>query len=167
MTDPSDSLSLAEHGAKPRDLPQPPALRFTPQTALFLDFDGTLIEIADHPDEVIVPPSLPGLVTRLAERLEGRLAIVSGRSIAALEDKLGPRGFNELDRLVQGISRRMLTRTLRSLEADGLISRRRADQRVEYALTELGQTLREPIVALTTWARVNGEAVADFGDEDE
>jgi len=94
MTDPSDSLSLAEHDAaasRPRrDLPQPPPLRLSPRTALFLDFDGTLVDIADHPDEVLISPALPGLLQALSERLEGRLALVSGRSLAALEAMLGP-----------------------------------------------------------------------------
>ena len=57
-----------------------------PETAaLFLDFDGTLVEIAARPDAVRVPPGLPGLLTRLAARLGGALAIVSGRTLAELE----------------------------------------------------------------------------------
>jgi trehalose-phosphatase len=90
MTDPSESLSLAEHGAERRDFPQPPPLQSTTNTSLFLDFDGTLVDIADHPDEVIVPASLPGLLEALARQLNGRLAIVSGRSLAALGVMLGP-----------------------------------------------------------------------------
>lgn len=90
MTDPSDSISLAEHGADARDLPQPPPLRLAPQTALFLDFDGTLVEIADHPDHVVIVRSLPGLIQTLSQRLEGRLALVSGRSLSAIEALLGP-----------------------------------------------------------------------------
>ncbi|MCT2398060.1 trehalose-phosphatase [Novosphingobium mangrovi (ex Huang et al. 2023)] len=90
MTDPSDSLSLAEQGAKARDLPQPPPLRISPQTALFLDFDGTLVDIADHPDSVEVAHSLPPLIEALSRQLEGRLALVSGRSLAALDALLGP-----------------------------------------------------------------------------
>ena len=53
-------------------------------------------------------------------------------------------GFNELDRAVHGLSRRILTRTLRQLEQDGLVSRTvhaGAAARVEYALTELGGSL--------------------------
>ncbi|MCJ2180530.1 trehalose-phosphatase [Novosphingobium album (ex Hu et al. 2023)] len=89
MTDPSDTTSLAEHGAEKRDLPQPPPLRITPRTALFLDFDGTLVDIADHPDAVVVARSLPALIEALARRLDGRLALVSGRSLGALEALLG------------------------------------------------------------------------------
>ncbi|MED5544985.1 MAG: trehalose-phosphatase [Pseudomonadota bacterium] len=90
MTDPRDSLSLAEQGSGPTDLPPPAPLRIAPQTALFLDFDGTLVEIADHPDDVIVPDTLPEVIASLAHALKGRLALVSGRSIAALENLLGP-----------------------------------------------------------------------------
>lgn len=60
-----------------------------PETAaLFLDFDGTLVEIAPRPDAVVVPPGLPGLLTRLATRLGGALAIVSGRPLPELEGLL-------------------------------------------------------------------------------
>jgi DNA-binding HxlR family transcriptional regulator len=67
----------------------------------------------------------------------------------------GPRGFNELDRAVDGLSRRMLTRTLRSLEGDGLVSRTppaRPGDRSVYALTPLGDSLRVPLLALAQWA---------------
>ncbi|WP_344253569.1 helix-turn-helix domain-containing protein [Actinoplanes campanulatus] len=64
----------------------------------------------------------------------------------------GPRGFNQLDRTVEGLSRRILTRTLRALEADGLISRRQAGDRVEYALTDLGRSLLPLILAIGEWA---------------
>jgi trehalose 6-phosphate phosphatase len=47
--------------------------------SLFLDFDGTLVDLADRHDAVIVPPPLCQLVAALARRLEGRLAVVSGR----------------------------------------------------------------------------------------
>lgn len=74
------------------DLPPPPLLDTASQTALFLDFDGTLVEIAERPGAVVVPPDLPGLLMRLASALDGRLAIVSGRSLAALDALLGPVG---------------------------------------------------------------------------
>ncbi|MGK7865761.1 trehalose-phosphatase [Falsiroseomonas sp. E2-1-a20] len=53
--------------------------------ALFLDFDGTLVDIAERPEAVLVPPELPALLERLSARLDGALAIVSGRPLADLD----------------------------------------------------------------------------------
>lgn len=53
--------------------------------ALFLDFDGTLVDIAERPEAVQVPPELPPLLERLSARLDGALAIVSGRPLADLD----------------------------------------------------------------------------------
>jgi trehalose 6-phosphate phosphatase len=61
--------------------------------ALFLDFDGTLVELAETPDAIRVSPELPQLLARLGERLQGRLAIVSGRAIRDLERYLSCRGL--------------------------------------------------------------------------
>ena len=63
--------------------------------------------------------------------------------------------FNELKRLIGGISQRMLTLTLRGLERDGLVKRTfypSIPPKVSYALTELGRSLREPVGALGQWA---------------
>ena len=68
----------------PSTLSTPPRLSFE-HDALFLDFDGTLIDIADTPDGIVVPDSLIERLLALSERLDGRLAIVSGRSIETLE----------------------------------------------------------------------------------
>lgn len=62
--------------------------------ALFLDFDGTLAEIVERPDAVTVDPTLPGILTRLQERLGGALAIISGRPIAFLDQRLTPHEFD-------------------------------------------------------------------------
>lgn len=59
-------------------------------TALFLDFDGTLVDIASRPDAVSVPAGLPGLLTRLSARLGGALAVVSGRPVGELDAFLAP-----------------------------------------------------------------------------
>jgi DNA-binding HxlR family transcriptional regulator len=64
----------------------------------------------------------------------------------------GAYGFNELDRTIHGLSRRILTRTLRALEGDGLISRRQTPERVEYALTDLGRSLFPLVIAIGEWA---------------
>lgn len=68
-------------------LPEPPA-DLLPGAALFLDFDGTLIELAETPASILVPAGLAPLLARLHDRLEGRLAIVSGRAIDDLESHL-------------------------------------------------------------------------------
>jgi trehalose-6-phosphatase len=57
--------------------------------ALFLDVDGNLLEIAAHPDAVIVEPSLIDLLRRLSLRCSGAIALVSGRSIAVLDGLFG------------------------------------------------------------------------------
>lgn len=67
----------------------------------------------------------------------------------------GPRRFNELKRIIDGISQRMLTLTLRNLERDGLVSRTvtpTVPPRVDYALTDLGRDLLIPVSALGQWA---------------
>lgn len=67
----------------------------------------------------------------------------------------GPSRFSELHRAVENISQRMLTRTLRALERDGLVTRTvypTVPASVEYGLTELGSTLLGPLSALTDWA---------------
>ncbi|GJD99913.1 winged helix-turn-helix transcriptional regulator [Methylobacterium isbiliense] len=66
-----------------------------------------------------------------------------------------PQRFNELKRGIGNISQRMLTLTLRNLERDGLVSRTVTPSippRVDYALTQLGHSLAEPVQALGAWA---------------
>ena len=66
----------------------------------------------------------------------------------------GPRRFGELKRGV-GITAKVLTQTLRGLERDGLVERTvysEVPPRVEYALTALGESLREPLSAVREWA---------------
>jgi DNA-binding HxlR family transcriptional regulator len=72
--------------------------------------------------------------------------------------KSQPLRFNALRRAIEGISQRMLTVTLRSLERDGLVSRTvrpTTPPEVEYAVTELGYSLGVPLGALGCWAAEN------------
>jgi DNA-binding HxlR family transcriptional regulator len=72
--------------------------------------------------------------------------------------------FNELRKRITGISQRMLTVTLRALEADGLVVRTvyaEVPPRVEYALTELGQSLLGAVIELGNWATTHTTAIAD------
>ena len=67
----------------------------------------------------------------------------------------GRKRFTELKRALDGVSQRMLTLTLRGLERDGLVNRYvtpTIPPRVDYELTDLGQSLREPVTALGQWA---------------
>jgi DNA-binding HxlR family transcriptional regulator len=68
----------------------------------------------------------------------------------------GARRFNEMRRTVDGISQQMLTRTLRGLERDGMVTRTMipaSPPQVEYALTDLGRSLSQPVLALGTWVQ--------------
>jgi trehalose 6-phosphate phosphatase len=70
-----------------------PPLSLLGGAALFLDFDGTLVDLAETPGAILVSPDVPPLLRRLHARLDGRLAIVSGRAIADLERHLDCSGF--------------------------------------------------------------------------
>ena len=75
----------------------------------------------------------------------------------------GPRRFNEIKRMVGGISQRMLTLTLRGLERDGLVTRTvfpTIPPRVDYELTDLGRSLCTPVGALGLWAREHQPDIA-------
>jgi trehalose 6-phosphate phosphatase len=69
-------------------LDPPPTLDL--QAAVFLDVDGTLLEIAPRPELVQMPPGLPGLIARLAEEREGALALISGRPLPQLDGLFHP-----------------------------------------------------------------------------
>ncbi|KRG61689.1 hypothetical protein ABB27_18825 [Stenotrophomonas terrae] len=75
--------------------------------------------------------------------------------LAVLALRGQPRRFNQLRRELSGISPRMLARSLRGLERDGLVSRQvypTVPPQVDYALTSLGQSLLQPVDALMQWA---------------
>ena len=79
-----------------------------------------------------------------------------------------PQRFTALRNSVPGISQRMLTLTLRSLERDGLVSRTvyaEVPPRVEYEVTALGATLIPPVKALANWAAENQGEILERRDE--
>jgi len=109
------------------DLPQP-----SPDWALFLDFDGTLVEIADQPDAVVVAPELPDLLNRLHAALAGAVALVSGRGLDDIDRMLGTPGIAATGQ--HGLERR---------DADG----RRITATIDHtALDDITRTL-QPFVA--------------------
>ncbi len=101
------------------------------------------------------------------ERVQKRSNGAYGCSVEATLDVIGgkwkgvilyhlseTRRFNELQRLIPGINRRMLTLQLRELEADGLVHRevyKQVPPKVEYALTEFGETLTPLITHMCSW----------------
>ncbi len=95
----------------------------------------------------------------------GTLSLVGNKwsviIIMLLSEK--PRRFNELKRSIGDVSQRMLTLTLRELEREGLVSRTvfpTIPPRVDYALTDLGLSLKEPVTALGLWAIQNQPELA-------
>jgi DNA-binding HxlR family transcriptional regulator len=112
---------------------------------------------------------IPGNTPDTSEELHepDRCRIVSG-VLARIGDKWSvlvvmqlaqaPRRFSELRRGIGSISQRMLTLTLRGLERDGLVTRKvtpSTPPRVDYELTSLGQSLRDPVQLLGKWALDN------------
>lgn len=82
----------------------------------------------------------------------------------------GPVRFNELGRLIPDISTRVLSGTLKTLEADGLINRKvyaQVPPKVEYSLTETGKSLVPLIMQLTEWAQANMKNVMSHRREYE
>jgi len=74
-----------------------------------------------------------------------------------------PARFNAIKRRLDPITHKALTEALRRLERNGLVSRRviaSSPVAVEYAITPLGRTLQDPFVALVSWARQHGAAMA-------
>ena len=95
--------------------------------SLFLDLDGTLIELAEHPDAVSVPMQLPSVLQRLDAKLGGALAMASGRNIAVLDRLLSPYRGSAIG--VHGTERRL-----------------HGDAVVKHVLAPLPAALRDAIV---------------------
>jgi len=82
--------------------------------------------------------------------------------IISILGECGTLRFNELNHLIGNISQKMLTVTLKTLEADGLVARKMYPQippKVEYNLTPLGESLLPAIDSLTQWAKINMPAI--------
>ena len=97
-------------------------------------------------------------VRQILDRIAGKWSLLT---IALLDG--GPRRFSELQRMIDGISQRMLSVTLRQLERDGLVGRTVypvVPPRVDYELTPLGATLLETTQALVAWTEVHQTEVA-------
>jgi DNA-binding HxlR family transcriptional regulator len=121
----------------------------------------TVAKAAPEPEKDQPPPChgpaarrLREMLTRVGDKWSVHVIVVlgGGRTLR----------FSELQRSVEGISQRMLTVTLRSLERDGLVKRTMHPEvppRVEYALTPLGRTLLDTMKALLAWTTSHIEEV--------
>ncbi|MEV0433671.1 MULTISPECIES: helix-turn-helix domain-containing protein [Nocardia] len=94
------------------------------------------------------------------------LDTIAGKWTVLIVDALadGTLRYTDLRRRIDGISQKMLTQTLRQLETDGFVERTvypTVPPRVEYALTDLGRSLREPITALREWIETNINRIED------
>ncbi|MFC7549568.1 winged helix-turn-helix transcriptional regulator [Plantactinospora sp. GCM10030261] len=101
-------------------------------------------------------------VRQILDRIADKWSLL----VIALLDRRSLR-FTELRRMIDGISQRMLARTLRHLERDGLISRTvhpTVPPRVDYELTSLGTTLHETIRALVTWTESHQREIVEARD---
>ena len=85
MTGPANQSTFPRFGEA-----APPAHPAGAAWALFLDFDGTLVELATTPDAVVIPSKLRAILSACMEAFDEAVAIVSGRPIAALDTLLGP-----------------------------------------------------------------------------
>ena len=86
------------------------------------------------------------VLDRIAEKWTGLVVLALGESTLR---------FGELRERIGGVAPKVLTQTLRSLERDGLLTRTvyaEVPPRVEYTLTPLGRSLREPLIAVQDWA---------------
>lgn len=99
------------------------------------------------------------ILGQILDRIANKWTVMIVSSLAE-----GPVRFNALQRNVEGISHRMLTLTLRGLEADGLVRRTvypTVPPKVEYELTGIGQSLISPLKALLDWVENNQLLISD------
>jgi DNA-binding HxlR family transcriptional regulator len=116
-------------------------------------------EKRSYDPEAPVDPRVEALVNELIGRVADKWTLLV---LEELEEH-GTCRFTRLARLVPGISQKMLTQTLRAMERDGLVVRTVhpvVPPKVEYCLTDLGQSLGEAFCGVWVWAEANLEKVA-------
>jgi len=120
--------------------------------------EHTDVTLAEWPNEPLGPQHIRcRSITPILQRIGDKWSILIVMMLAR-----GPRRFNELKRMVDGISQRMLTLNLRGLEREGLVSRKifpTIPPKVEYALTDLGESLCTHVIALGRWAEASFDAI--------
>ncbi len=125
-------------------------------------FTEAEIAAAQRYASTVPPPDLDPRVEALVNDLIGRVADKWTMLILEVLTEHGEVRFTQLSRLVQGISQKMLTQTLRHMERDGLVTRTIhpvVPPRVEYRLTALGLSLGAAFCGVWVWASENLQAV--------
>jgi len=98
-------------------------------------------------------------VHEVLAQISGKWTILVVQALSA-----GPQRFSEMKRRIDGVSQKMLTATLRDLEKDGFVSRKVTPSippRVDYALTDMGRELQEPLKVIGNWAHANRHRVEE------
>ena len=98
-------------------------------------------------------PEIRGAISDMLARIGDKWSLLIVSTLGE-----GPLRFNELRRNIADISQKMLSSTLKVLERDGLVTRTviaSVPPQVEYALSDLGRELRQPVNALAEWTAVN------------
>ncbi|EAQ81879.1 winged helix-turn-helix transcriptional regulator [Blastopirellula marina] len=112
----------------------------------------------DSPEWSELDPKISALVREIIARIADKWTLLI---IEALHEYPDAR-FNQLQRMVEGISQKVLTQSLRQLESDGLIQRTayaETPPRVEYKLTPLGESLGEAFCGVWIWAERHWEEI--------
>jgi DNA-binding HxlR family transcriptional regulator len=114
-----------------------------------------VVELRDPIEESVENhnPAACGQISQMLARISDKWTLLVVRALGK-----GPRRFNALKREVGEVSQKMLTATLRELEENGFVSRTvtpTMPPQVEYALTDLGRDLRNPVQALAEWVIEN------------
>jgi DNA-binding HxlR family transcriptional regulator len=107
----------------------------------------------------VTDPKLEALVREIIERVADKWTML----VLEILEEHGVVRFTRLGELVGGVSQKMLTKTVRQMERDGLITRTVhpvIPPRVEYELTELGHSLGEAFCGVWIWAEAHGEEIA-------
>jgi trehalose 6-phosphate phosphatase len=119
--------------------------------ALFLDVDGTLLEFAETPQGVHVPASLKQMLDEVRSRLDGALALVSGRSLASLDQLFSPLRF--IASGVHGCERRAPNGNVMRPEIDAASIARARHELGEFVRSHEGLLLEDKHYALAVHFR--------------
>jgi len=161
MAGAADGLAAAEHVADAENVADvervadAESVADVPRLADASGFAEECLEAVEH----VEADAVCTMVSETLARIGDKWTVLV---VELLCEGRGPVRFNEIRRAIHGISQRMLTLTLRSLERDGLVTRTvhpTVPPRVDYELTKLGRSLRVPLVAVAEWVRANGTSI--------